>query len=367
MNKKDIEKCRNLIDEISDYPKLHERYEHFIHADKDRAWKEFCKKEHIRFYQRFDIDWKKVSRYAAILAIPVILTIGMWTGWNAWKPDAQTSLSVVKETLLKGATLTLADGTVITLDSTASHQLAQHTVDATGGKNILMYDNVLKTEVSNQETQRMNTLVTNENNYFELTLEDGTHVYLNTSSKLVYPEHFASDCREVKLEGEGYFQISKDQSRPFIIEMGGIRVRQLGTEFNAYSRPGKLNEVVLINGRVEMEAESGLTVTLEPGQMGVADETNSSFSVCKVNTDLYTAWYKGYLSFNDLPLRDLVLVLSRWYGVDMEFADTSLAELKLSGRLKRYDDLSVILERLEYTRELRFVYRQGKIIIESGY
>lgn len=367
MDKMEKEKCKKLLDEISDNPELRERYEHFIHVDKDKAWKRFCQKEHIKSYQQFNIEWKKVSRYAAILTIPIILGIGIWTGGYILNSDSQTSFPVVNKALSEGATLTLFDGTIITLDSTASRQLALHTVDATGGQNILMYNNISDGETSEKEEPHMNTLITDKNNYFEVMLEDGTHVYLNTSSKLIYPEHFSSDCRLVKLEGEGYFQISKDQSRPFIIEMGGIRVKQLGTEFNAYSRPGKLNEVVLINGCVEMEANSGHSVILKPGQMGISNETNSDFSIQKVNTDLYTAWYKGQLSFKDLPLRDLMFVLSRWYNVDMEIVDNDLSNITFSGRLKRHESLSVILERLEYTRELRFVHRQGKIIVKPGY
>ena len=361
MDKTDKEKLKELLQEVSDNPELRDRYARFSRIDKDAAWKRFCRRERISLLRR--VEWKRLYRYVAILTLPIIIGIGAWVKLSETAPQTEAPLAAMQPDGQQRARLTLGNGETIVLDSTASQSLAMHAVDATANSNALVYDTTADADQAEPDAPQMNTLETGERGTFKVVLEDGTQIHLNNSSRLVYPAHFASDRRVVKLEGEGYFQISKDASRPFIIEMGGVQVKQLGTEFNAYSRPGKPGEVVLIEGSVQMTSASGMSALLKPGQMGRTAGAKGEIEVCKVNTALYTAWHKGVLSFDDLPMRDLAFVLSRWYGVDMEFADKQLESIALSGRLTRRDDLPLILERLEYTREVKFIRQDDKIVI----
>lgn len=363
MDKTDKEKLKELLQEVSDNPELRDRYACFSRINKDAAWKRFCRKERISLLRR--MEWKRLCRYAAVLTLPLIIGIGAWVKFSETTPQAEAPLAAMQPGGQQGARLTLGNGETIVLDSAASQSLAMHAVDATANSNTLVYDTTV--DADQAETQpdapQMNTLETGERGTFKVVLEDGTQIHLNNSSRLVYPAHFASNRRVVKLEGEGYFQISKDASRPFIIEMGGVQVKQLGTEFNAYFRPGKPGEVVLIEGSVQMTSASGMSALLKPGQIGRTAGAKGEIEVRKVNTALYTAWHKGVLSSDDLPMRDLIFVLSRWYGVDMEFADKQLENIVLSVRLTRHDDLSLILERLEYTQEVKFIRQDDKIVI----
>lgn len=157
-----------------------------------------------------------------------------------------------------------------------------------------------------------------------IVLPDSSRVMLNSSSSLVYhPLAFAFN-RKVELEGEAYFEVTKQKLRPFLVRSNDLKVKVLGTQFNVntYSETGKY-EVVLEEGSVHVSMASfkKCNATLSPGEKAVINKSNGKGEVSIVNTHLYTAWTEGVLYFYDSPFSDVITRLERRYGVKIELSD----------------------------------------------
>ena len=132
---------------------------------------------------------------------------------------------------------------------------------------------------------------------YNLQLADGTKVYLNAGSSLRYPVRFTGKRREVTLSGEGYFEVAKDSTQPFVVRAGDVDVRVLGTAFNVNAYPEKETvATTLVEGRVQVNYKTGQQV-IQPGMQLVYDKQNGKVDVSVVDTEVYTSWKDGYYYF----------------------------------------------------------------------
>ena len=153
---------------------------------------------------------------------------------------------------------------------------------------------------------------------FKLILCDGTEVWLNANSKLVYPTAFIEKERTVFLEGEAYFKVTKD-TKPFIVKTDYLQTKVLGTEFNVKSYTAEDSHVTLISGKVQVRShENTRFVDLEPGKDAIL-LSNGQFEVKEVNSEAYTYWKDGYFYFDELTLADIMKSIGRWYNVNVIF------------------------------------------------
>lgn len=153
---------------------------------------------------------------------------------------------------------------------------------------------------------------------FKLILCDGTEVWLNANSKLVYPTAFIERERTVFLEGEAYFKVTKD-TKPFIVKTDYLQTKVLGTEFNVKSYTAEDSHVTLISGKVQVRShENERFVDLEPGKDAIL-LSNGQFEVKEVNSEAYTYWKDGYFYFDELTLADIMKSIGRWYNVNVIF------------------------------------------------
>lgn len=349
----DNKKLQELLKNLQTDEHLRARYISFHKANNKKAWKTFCHKANIPFYKR--IGAKRLLQYAAALLIPLsVITAGL-LHWDYTQYSRQ-SLEAITSLPQYGATLTLANGETIqlSLPDSVSSQKVDHAIV---GREKIVYNHS-----DSEGEQQFNTLSTDAECEFRIELSDGTLVHLNKSSKLIYPVNFGSTDRTVSLEGEAYFEIAKDARRPFFVQTGSVKVKQYGTSFNLSAYAGCNAQVVLVEGSVEVSAE-GHTYMMQPGQLVDYNPSDQKLDVRQVNTDLYTAWHTGKLSFQDMPLSDLVGVLSQWYEVEIRYEDESLKHIQFSGRITRQDNLNNILERLEYTQDMTFQIDGRSILI----
>lgn len=198
---------------------------------------------------------------------------------------------------------------------------------------------------------------------YNLTLSDGTKVWLNADTRLKFPAHFNSDKRYVELTGEAYFQVSRDETRPFIVHSGDIDVRVLGTEFCIRNYTDKPTLATLVNGSVEVTDYSGRQMVLTPGQQTVT--ANGYTSVRDVETIYYTSWKDGYFIFENTPLEEIMEELSLWYDCQYFFQNTAAAELRITARLKKYDEIDVLLGILSKTNEIQIEKKGNAILIRQ--
>lgn len=193
----------------------------------------------------------------------------------------------------------------------------------------------------------------------KVTLEDGTNVWINSDSELKYPNHFVGDTREVYLEGEALFEVTKNEAKPFIVRTAESRVIVLGTTFNisAYGT-AKYNTTTLISGKVELSSRDQ-KIILNPDERAIFDKENGEMKmeICDGKRDL--AWMEGKYYFNAQPLETILGVLSRWYNVKFTFARNSISNLTFTGVINKNIPVNELIQML--TETINFQY----IIVDS--
>lgn len=197
---------------------------------------------------------------------------------------------------------------------------------------------------------------------YTLELEDGSRVWLNSASELRYPVRFTGKNRQVILEGEAYFEVVRDEDRPFIVQSGKQQVEVLGTSFDitAYKdEPGIYT--TLLQGSVEVSGEGGKQI-LKPGQQAIY--TEKGIEVKEVNAALYCSWIQDRFVFVSEELETVARKLERWYDVSFFFAGSSLKTKRFSGSIPKYSDLSKVLKMLELTTNIRFQKTGGTVVVE---
>ncbi len=201
---------------------------------------------------------------------------------------------------------------------------------------------------------------------FKIVLEDSTEVWLNSESKLVYPESFAQNERRVIVQGEAYFKVSKDVNRPFYVETDGQQVRVYGTEFNIRSyAEDKQVYTTLIEGSIslsKLSEESG-ELMLTPGHQALFDKNEATTFVKKVNTAVVTSWKEGRFVFEDQNLEQIMQKLGRWYDFDFRFEDENLKQIVFMGSIPRYGEFPTALALLKKSGGLKFSLQDSIVII----
>ena len=200
-----------------------------------------------------------------------------------------------------------------------------------------------------EQLEEARRITTYQNKEYWVTLDDGTLVHLNYDSRLIYPEHFG-DRRDVILDGEAYFMVAKDKSRQFVVHTHQGDVKVYGTEFVVNTRKSDAEDhkdmyVVLVKGSVGFTANDGREQMLTPGQE--LSMVHSQLTVTDIDTAPFVAWNEGEFVFNNWSLERIMSVISRWYGLKVEFANSSLGGRKFSGSLSRYEDIKPTIETIE--------------------
>jgi len=200
-----------------------------------------------------------------------------------------------------------------------------------------------------QGTPQMNQLVIPYGKTSEIILPDGTHVYLNAGSRLVYPDFFADKTREVFLVGEAFFDVEHNEKQPFVVQTTDIRVRVLGTEFNVSAYPSdNIIETVLTSGKVRLEQNNtGMfseTIEIKPGQLASFSKTERTTQLKSVDIENYTLWKESLLKFESTDLSRVVKKLERYYNIRFKYDDPFLGGIKITGKLDLSDNREFVLE-----------------------
>lgn len=168
------------------------------------------------------------------------------------------------------------------------------------------------------------TLITSEGSVGDYTLPDGSRVRLNSESRLTFYDNLEGDTRLVDLEGEAFFEVSKDPSRPFTIRLNNLDVKVLGTSFDVMSYPGVAEDrIILKTGCVEVSDHNGDHLLMNPGEMVSYNRYDGTFSQKKVDADNICRWYEPFLDFDSATLEDVLFNISDRYRVTIDFETTA--------------------------------------------
>lgn len=224
-------------------------------------------------------------------------------------------------------------------------------LDYTNHKKIVINKNEDILEENASETPLINTLVIPYGNRSIVTLADGSIIWLNAGSRLIYPSRFVNRSREVFLVGEAFFDIAHIENQPFIVKTADVRIAVKGTKFNVSAYPEDYSvQTVLAEGSVEINKNNaGLfdkKITLVPGQLAYFNKKSEETRVIDVNIEPYSLWTQGLFYFSNTDLNRITKRLERYYNIKFHFKDPLSGSIQITGKLDVTKSMDEVFEYL---------------------
>jgi hypothetical protein len=225
--------------------------------------------------------------------------------------------------------------------------------------------------VQDIRNEQFNQMIVPFGKYASLQLSDGTKVWLNAGSRLVYPPTFTGKYREVYLQGEGYFEVTKNATKPFYVKTDRLKVEVLGTKFDvqAYSTEDT-HSALLLEGKISLTSPQNVKmiheqVILKQSERGVYSVNTNRFMVEEINhPENYIAWTYGYIHFNEEPLVSLLKRISRYYNIDIQLR-SSMGSFQISGKLDLKDDPERVLRGIAIISKMKLFKKEGGYLIKD--
>lgn len=374
---KQSEKNRQFFDSTKNLETLLEfakvKNENLQHIDVDQAW------EHLKSFQRVEkrksklmsFYWKRYS-VAASIFLGVLTFIYFWLmpstkkPHQIVKPPKEIGHDVLPAT--DKAVLTLENGTKIILDSSRQGRLA---ID--GGASIVKKSNgqlvYEKSSLKNTYAEVTYNTVTipKGGDVVFVTLSDGTNVWMNAASSIRYPVSFASNERKVEMNGEAYFEVAHDATRPFLVQKGDLKVTVLGTHFNVNTYEDEADvRVTVLEGSVKVAAKEK-SVIVKPSEQAITRRQAASVLTINRSPNLeeVMAWKNGKFIFNNTRLETIMRQLSRWYNVTVTYqGDFRSQDISITGRISRYSNVSRVLDLLQTAGMIQYTIDNKNIILK---
>ena len=350
---------RRLYDRIVSREGWESKQKHFTAFDKVSGWQGYSKK-----LEKKAIRWRVFLRYAAVLLIPLGAAV-----YGVLHSGEETVSLADLNAITPGGTraeLVLPSGEVVDLvEKSGVISRGENTVINNEGKT-LSYKST-----GNQapmDSLRYNEVIVPKGGEYQLVLSDGTLVYLNSMTKVRFPERFSEKCREVEVCGEAFFEVTKNKDVPFIVKTGAYEITVLGTKFNvtAYADEHMIT-TTLVEGAVSISGKCiGEARTLRPNEQLVLDQTSGGVEVRKVDVNYYTAWKDGMFRFRDVRLEEIMRVVERWYDMTVVYEDESVKDLHFGFNMSRLETIEPLLNIFELNGKIK-ITKEGKVLkIQRG-
>jgi transmembrane sensor len=211
-----------------------------------------------------------------------------------------------------------------------------------------------------------NTIEVTNGERSQVTLYDGTKVWLNSGTKFRYPVLFSRHTRDVFLEGEGYFDVAKDCKHPFIVNAGRLQVKVLGTKFDVYAYPDD-NEFSATLEEGSVNAIDTVTyngVLLAPGEQAILNRSTNVMKHLSVNTELYTSWKENMLKFEAAPFEEVIKKMERWYDVKITVEPTVNTKERYTMTVKT-ESLREMLELVSKTTKMDYEINENRVFLKN--
>ncbi len=342
------EKNRRLFNDFLFLYKVELQIKAKATLDASKSWNTLLHKINIRKH-------RLMAKWIAAASVVLLLGFSSLFYFVSYTPKEKTSLlALYPNKAIDKAMLTLSGGQIILMNG----NIATPIKDINGvviGNNFrgqLIY--------KRNNLAAYNKIVVPKGSTYQVTLCDGTRVFLNSESELEYPIGFTK-ARNVKLKGEAYFEVTHNKYAPFIVNCGNnIRVRVLGTKFNVSAYAERNVAVTLVSGRVAVGSPLD-KVVLRPSEQ--VEIVNGLMVKQQVNTDLYVSWVTGTYEFSNVTMGDIMTQLSLWYGVKIRFASPELSNITFTGALMKHESLGYALNLIKEISNLSFKDDNGSIIV----
>lgn len=248
-----------------------------------------------------------------------------------------------------GARIILADGSKVSLKK----DMSEISYSKNGEQLIVNNDTIRQ---KSELKEALNKVIVSYGKKSMIVLSDGTKVWLNAGSQLIYPAVFVNDTREVSLVGEAFFDVTKNPEKPFVVKASDVHVQVLGTRFDVSAYPeDKVIQTVLEEGKINLKYEgNGLfkrdhVVEMTPNQMVEFDRSSRETTSSVVNVGKYVSWKDGMLEFEKVDLNKVLKQIERFYNVNIVIDDQQIGAYKLSGKLDLKNDAEDVLNVIKLT------------------
>lgn len=327
----------------------------------ENNWDLFKKKISVKEERRISL-WKKIYKYAAVFIFLLSCTYFLH---NRYKGIDNTKTKVAFDNSIE---LVQDNGDVKILNANGKSKIVKK-----NGEVICKQKGNTINYKSNKPSEKLayNELRVPYGKTFNISLSDGTKVYLNSGTTLKYFVNFIKGKnREVFLEGEAYFEVSKDSLHPFIVNANDMNVKVLGTKFNvsSYNDDNEIN-TILIEGSVSLTNDNitNKEYLLKPGYKGSWNKSQSEISFEKVDTRKYPEWMKGDIIFRNSTFEEMTKKLERNYNVTIENYNKELSLKRFNASFnKNVEDIDDIMVSISKTYPFTYEKTDNKIIIKAN-
>lgn len=288
-----------------------------------------------------------------------VVALLLASGGLYWLKYAPANRSVQTEQIVPGsnkAILVMGENRRVVLDEGTADAVFGDSSEVRKEGDKLVYEAVADGDTA----VSYNRLITPRGGEYTVVLADGTQVWLNAESELTYPVRFAGSERRVFLKGEAYFDVAKCEGKKFIVSSGNTQVSVLGTEFNVKGYEDGQVAATLVEGAVVVRHEEE-ECRLKPGEQAVVRE--DGIKVAEVETVLYTAWKDGFFIYREASLDAIMQELARWYDFTYFYQNSGVADLNLTAKLRKFDQVEDVFEILEMTGQVEFVIKNKTVTI----
>ncbi|WP_346864086.1 FecR domain-containing protein [uncultured Draconibacterium sp.] len=368
---------------IKEYPEIKARAKkakEIIHLLKDtydildeedifRIWQNIDNFNKSKKHKARTIQFRRSISIAA--SVLIIISLGV-LGYSYLKNNnkeyqfASTDIPAGQEE----SRLILSDGEEIALNKDES------TVSL-NNDNTLVINNENTIDLSGKEAKeanktRMNEVVVPYGKRTELMLADGTKVWLNAGSRLAFPTKFTNETREVHLQGEACFKVTKNESQPFIVNVNDLGIKVLGTHFNVAAYPDDESiETILVEGSVSLSNKrsfgvSSKSVVLKPLQKATFSKDEKEISVSdEPDADVYIAWTEGWFKFSQQSLEQVFTKLERFYNVEILVPVNFPSNEKITGKLDLKDSLAEVFKALSDVAKINYRITNNQVFVDK--
>jgi len=346
-----------LYDRIVSRERREAKRRHFTAFDKVFGWQGYSKK--LKETEKKVNRWRVFLRYAAILLIPLSATV-----YGVLRSGEETVSLADLNAITPGGTraeLVLPSGEVVDLVAKSGViSRGENTVINNEGKT-LSYKSI-----GNQapmDSLRYNEVIVPKGGEYQLVLSDGTLVYLNSMTKIRFPERFSEKCREVEVCGEAFFEVAENKRVPFVVKTDAYEITVLGTKFNvtAYADE-QVATTTLVEGAVSISGKCiGEAKALRPNEQFVLDRVSGSVEIKNVDVNYYTAWKDGMFRFRDVRLEEIMHVVERWYDMTVVYEDESVRDLHFGFNMSRLETIEPLLNIFELNGKIK-ITKEGKVL-----
>ncbi|WP_294143077.1 FecR family protein [uncultured Sanguibacteroides sp.] len=356
--RKASEKNDDLFERIVDEENRKLKRAQFTSFNKKMGWENYQEKQFRRRQRKF------LSRFLPYAAVVMISLSGALYFFINREPDKKVSVAPMN-TILPGtpkAILTLADGQKIDLEimsGAIKTEKEQAFIYNTGQQ--LTYSDTCLAEIS--DTVAYNEITVPKCGEYQLSLSDGTLIYLNSMTKIRYPIRFTGETREVELEGEAYFIVAKNTEKPFIVKTTSYDVTVLGTQFNVSAYTDEANvTTTLVQGTVAVSGNKIDRVRrLIPNDQFVLNKTTGQTELKQVDASYSTAWKDGKFRFRDVRLEDIMRAVERWYDVKVIYEDEEVKDFRFGFNMGRHEMIEPLLRIFELNGKIK-IQKEGKVL-----